>query len=57
MMRPVPHVADGWANEFNQSRVNHGDPESWARSFELQHGANGWASEFEQARQCYVVLI
>ncbi|KAK4778796.1 hypothetical protein SAY86_006324 [Trapa natans] len=48
MMRPVPHVADGWANEFNQLRVNHGNPESWARSFEQQHGSNGWASEFEQ---------
>ncbi|OWM85954.1 hypothetical protein CDL15_Pgr012204 [Punica granatum] len=37
MMRPGPHVADGWANEFNQLRVNHGNPESWAHSFEQQH--------------------
>lgn len=52
IIRPRPHVADGWANEFNQLRVNHGDPESWAHSFEQQHGANGWASEFEQVRHC-----
>ncbi|XP_052207831.1 peroxisome biogenesis protein 5 isoform X2 [Diospyros lotus] len=47
MLKPVPHAADGWVDEFVQQRVNHGDPNSWAQSFERQHGANGWASEFE----------
>ncbi|XP_015055600.1 peroxisome biogenesis protein 5 [Solanum pennellii] len=46
-MKPVPHVADGWINEFAQNRVGHADPNAWAQSFEQQHGANGWASEFE----------
>ncbi|GFZ12650.1 peroxin 5 [Actinidia rufa] len=47
MLKPGPHAADGWVNEFTQHRVQHGDPNAWAHSFELQHGANGWASEFE----------
>ncbi|KAG5578818.1 hypothetical protein H5410_049445 [Solanum commersonii] len=46
-MKPVPHVADGWINEFAQNRVGHADPNAWAQSFEQQHGSNGWASEFE----------
>ncbi|PHU04101.1 Peroxisome biogenesis protein 5 [Capsicum chinense] len=46
-MKPAPHVADGWINEFSQNRVGHADPNSWVQSFEQQHGANGWASEFE----------
>lgn len=49
-MKPVPHVADGWINEFAQNRVGHADPNAWAQSFEQQHGANGWASEFEHVR-------
>ncbi|KAF7146487.1 hypothetical protein RHSIM_Rhsim04G0006500 [Rhododendron simsii] len=47
MMKPGPHAADGWVAEYTQRRVEHGDPNAWAQSFELQHGANGWASEFE----------
>lgn len=47
MMKPGPHAADGWVAEYTQHRVEHGDPNAWAHSFELQHGANGWASEFE----------
>lgn len=46
-MKPAPHVADGWINEFSQNRVGHADPNAWVQSFEQQHGANGWASEFE----------
>ena len=46
-LRPPP-PADAWAEEFNQHRLNRGDPDAWAHSFEQQHGANGWASEFEQ---------
>lgn len=42
-----PHTADRWVADFSQHGP-HGDPESWASSFERQHGANGWASEFEQ---------
>ncbi|KAL5577730.1 hypothetical protein UlMin_019429 [Ulmus minor] len=48
MMKPGPHATDGWIAEFGQHRAQHGDPDSWAHSFEQQHGANGWASEFEQ---------
>lgn len=47
MMKPGPHAADGWVTEYTQRRVDHGDPNTWAHSFEQQHGANGWASEFE----------
>ncbi|XP_057474049.1 peroxisome biogenesis protein 5-like isoform X2 [Actinidia eriantha] len=47
MLKPGPHAADGWVDEYTQHRVQHGDPNAWAHSFELQHGANGWASEFE----------
>lgn len=50
MMKPGPHAADGWVAEYTQRRVEHGDPNAWAHSFELQHGANGWASEFEHVR-------
>ncbi|CAK9148937.1 unnamed protein product [Ilex paraguariensis] len=52
-MKPGPHVADGWVTEFARHRVDHGDPNTWAQSFEQQHGASGWASEFEQVRKCY----
>ena len=51
MLKPVPHAADGWVDEFVKHRVDHGDPNSWAQSFERQHGANGWASEFEHVRK------
>ncbi|XP_057466175.1 peroxisome biogenesis protein 5-like [Actinidia eriantha] len=47
MLKPGPHAADGWVDEYAQHRIQHGDPNAWAHSFELQHGANGWASEFE----------
>lgn len=47
MLRPQPHAADKWVSEFSHHGP-HGDPESWADSFQQQHGANGWASEFEQ---------
>lgn len=50
-LRPGPHPADGWIAEFNQHRVDHGDPDAWAHSFEQQHGANGWVSEFDQVRK------
>ncbi|XP_009374433.2 peroxisome biogenesis protein 5 [Pyrus x bretschneideri] len=46
--KPGAHAAQGWVTEFSQHRVDHGDPNSWAHSFERQHGANGWASEFDQ---------
>lgn len=49
-MPPRPLGADGWADEFAQHRVNQGDPNAWALSFERQHGAGGWASEFEHVR-------
>lgn len=52
--RHGPHAADGWISEFNQHRLDHGDPNAWARSFEQQHGANGWVSEFEQEQQLAV---
>ncbi|CAL8998763.1 unnamed protein product [Prunus brigantina] len=48
IMKPGAHATEGWVTEFNQHRVDHGDPNAWAHSFERQHGANGWASEFEQ---------
>ncbi|XP_047325272.1 peroxisome biogenesis protein 5-like [Impatiens glandulifera] len=48
MQSAGPQAADGWADEFVQHRIDHGDPNSWALSFERQHGANGWASEFER---------
>ncbi|XP_077223215.1 peroxisome biogenesis protein 5-like [Tasmannia lanceolata] len=41
------HGEDRWVAEYRQHGP-HGDPESWADSFEQQHGANGWASQFEQ---------
>ncbi|XP_058114442.1 peroxisome biogenesis protein 5 [Magnolia sinica] len=41
-------VADRWVGEYNSMQGAHGNPESWADSFERQHGANGWASEFDQ---------
>ncbi|KAL7248952.1 hypothetical protein ACSBR1_011178 [Camellia fascicularis] len=47
MLKPGPLPADGWVAEYAQHRVQHGDPNAWAQSFERQHGANGWASEFE----------
>nr|DAD29004.1 TPA_asm: hypothetical protein HUJ06_030472 [Nelumbo nucifera] len=48
-VRPGPsHTADRWVSEYGQQRPEHGDPETWAHSFERQHGINGWASEFEQ---------
>ncbi|KAH8518369.1 hypothetical protein H0E87_000277 [Populus deltoides] len=46
--RPGPPQVDRWVTEFSQHRIDHGDPNVWAHSFEQQHGANGWASEFEQ---------
>jgi peroxin-5 len=51
--RPGPPQADGWVTEFSQHRIDHGDPNVWAHSFEQQHGANGWASEFEQVLRDY----
>ncbi|CAK7323911.1 unnamed protein product [Dovyalis caffra] len=50
-LRPGPPQADGWVAEFSQHRIDHGDPNAWAHSFEQQHGANGWASEFEQEQR------
>lgn len=50
-MKPGAHATEGWVTEFNQHRVDHGDPNAWAHSFERQHGANGWASEFEQVKE------
>jgi peroxin-5 len=47
-LRPGPPQSDGWVAEFSQHRIDHGDPNAWAHSFEQQHGANSWASEFEQ---------
>ncbi|CAL5335445.1 unnamed protein product [Camellia sinensis] len=47
MLKPGPLPANGWVAEYAQHRVQHGDPNAWAQSFERQHGANGWASEFE----------
>ncbi|KAL5981285.1 hypothetical protein ACLOJK_015340 [Asimina triloba] len=46
-LRSVPHAADRWVAEYNMQGA-HGNPDSWADSFERQHGANGWVSEFEQ---------
>ena len=51
MLKPGPHAADGWVDEYAQHRIQHGDPNAWAHSFERQHGANGWASEFEHVRK------
>ncbi|KAL6200529.1 hypothetical protein ACLB2K_030310 [Fragaria x ananassa] len=48
IQKPGAHTTDGWVTEFSQHRVDRGDPNAWAHSFEQQHGANGWASEFEQ---------
>lgn len=50
MQKPGAHATDGWVTEFSQHRVDRGDPNAWAHSFEQQHGANGWASEFEQVK-------
>lgn len=49
IIKPL-HPTDGWVAEFGQHRIEHGDPDAWAHSFERQHGANGWASEFQQVR-------
>ncbi|KAL8147024.1 hypothetical protein AgCh_004658 [Apium graveolens] len=46
-MQNGPRDADGWIAEYDQHRVQKGDPNVWAQSFEQLHGANGWASEFE----------
>ncbi|KAK1397822.1 Peroxin-5 [Heracleum sosnowskyi] len=46
-MQNGPRGADGWIAEYDQHRVQRGDPNVWAQSFEQLHGANGWASEFE----------
>lgn len=46
-MQNGPGGADGWIAEYDQHRVQRGDPNVWAQSFEQLHGANGWASEFE----------
>jgi peroxin-5 len=51
--RPGPPQVDRWVTEFSQHRIDHGDPNVWAHSFEQQHGANGWASEFEQVLRDY----
>ncbi|XP_047320093.1 peroxisome biogenesis protein 5-like [Impatiens glandulifera] len=48
MQRPGHQAADGWVDEFAQQRIDHGDPNAWALSFERQHGTNGWASEFDR---------
>ncbi|XAR67296.1 hypothetical protein NMG60_11002000 [Bertholletia excelsa] len=48
MLAPGPPAGNGWVEEFARHRAEHGDPDAWAQSFELQHGANGWASEFER---------
>ena len=50
ILKPGPPAADGWVAEFNQQRMEHGDGDAWAHSYEQQHGANGWASEFEKVR-------
>ncbi|XP_011000400.1 PREDICTED: peroxisome biogenesis protein 5 [Populus euphratica] len=50
-LRPRPPQSDGWVAEFSQHRIDHGDPNAWAHSFEQQHGANSWASEFEQEQR------
>ncbi|KAL1815009.1 hypothetical protein ACET3Z_017583 [Daucus carota] len=42
-----PRSADGWIAEYDQHRVQRGNPNDWAHSFEQLHGANNWASEFE----------
>lgn len=65
ILKPGPPAADGWVTEFNQQRMEHGDGDAWAHSYEQQHGANGWASEFEKVRkhlnlhlvpkQCYFI--
>ncbi|KAM1039695.1 hypothetical protein TB2_028606 [Malus domestica] len=49
--KPGAHAAQGWVTEFSQHRLDHGDPNTWAHSFERQPGANGWASEFEQVKE------
>lgn len=48
ILKPGAHAADGWVTEFNHQKMEHGDGNTWAHSFEQQYGANGWASEFEQ---------
>lgn len=50
-LRPGPPQTDGWVAEFSQHRIEHGDPNAWAHSFEQQHGPNSWASEFEQEQR------
>jgi peroxin-5 len=50
IQKPGAHATDGWVREFSQHRVDRGDPNVWAQSFEQQHGAHGWASEFEQVK-------
>ncbi|KAJ6376849.1 hypothetical protein OIU76_025904 [Salix suchowensis] len=49
--RHGPPQTDGWVSEFSQHRIEHGDPNAWAHSFEQQHGPNSWASEFEQEQR------
>lgn len=51
------HAADEWVAEFNQQRMEHGDTDAWAHSFEQQHGAIGWASEFEQVRKYFIFTL
>lgn len=56
-MQNGPHSSDGWIAEYDQHRVQRGDPNVWAQSFEQQHGANGWASEFENVRTTFRLLF
>jgi hypothetical protein len=51
ILKPGPPAADGWVAEFSQQRMEHGNGDAWAHSYEQQHGANGWASEFEKVRK------
>lgn len=63
IMKPGSHPVDGWVSEFIQHPVGHGDPNSWAQSFEQEHGANGWVSEFNHVSdsallyvmQCFII--
>lgn len=51
-----PRSADGWIAEYDQHRVQRGNPNDWAHSFEQLHGANNWASEFENVRTTFGML-
>lgn len=55
-MQNGPRGADGWVAEYDQHRVQRGDPNVWAQSFEQLHGANGWASEFANVRTTFGLL-